>query len=116
MYGGDEVPEEPRGRGRSRSGGDAEPRERGRRESPRAAPVSRDPFFDKPYEEPKVVDAVPSWESTTPRVARTISANIKTKRRVAALFKPETPVSDAVKPETPDSEASQRDIPVSEPS
>jgi hypothetical protein len=46
--------------------------------------VSRDPFFDKPYEAP-AVEAAPAWESTSKPVSR-ISANIKTKRKVAALF------------------------------
>ncbi len=51
--------------------------------------LSKDPFFDKPYE-PSVVsdDAKPSWESTPARTgSRNISANIKSKRKVAALFK-----------------------------
>jgi ATP-dependent RNA helicase RhlE len=96
MYGGDEVPDEPR---------DAAPRNRPpadfarenfraerppRRDYARPPQVSRDPFFDKPYEAPAVsADAAPAWEPTTPRTTRSISANIKPKRRVAALFKPE---------------------------
>jgi ATP-dependent RNA helicase RhlE len=56
----------------------------------RPAPVSRDPFFDKPYEAPAVVDATaaPSWEATAKGASGSrVSANIKTKRKVAALFK-----------------------------
>ena len=56
-------------------------------------PVSKDPFFDKPYEEPAVTDA-PSWDSAEPRPVRSISANIKSRRRVAALFKPEVPAPE----------------------
>jgi ATP-dependent RNA helicase RhlE len=56
----------------------------------RPAPVSRDPFFDKPYEAPAVGDAsaAPSWEASA-KSANTsrVSANIKTKKKVAALFK-----------------------------
>jgi superfamily II DNA/RNA helicase len=54
------------------------------RDYARTAPVSRDPFFDKPYEAP-AAEAAPAWESTAKPVSR-ISANIKTKRKVAALF------------------------------
>ena len=54
----------------------------------RPAPVSRDPFFDKPYE-PSAAEAAPSWESTARPANRSISANIKSKRKVAALFKSE---------------------------
>ena len=94
MYGSDEVPAEPRGPGRSRSGADTDRRERvPRRDLVRPPPVSRDPFFDKPYEEPATESQSPAWESATPRPARSISANIKPKRRVAALFKPETVVA-----------------------
>ena len=55
-------------------------------------PVSRDPFFDKPYE-PGNAEAVPSWEAqASARPARSISSNIKPRRKVAALFKtPEVP-------------------------
>ena len=59
----------------------------------RPAPVSRDPFFDKPYEPtaaPADASAAPSWESAVRPTTRSISANIKPKRKVAALFKPET--------------------------
>jgi superfamily II DNA/RNA helicase len=65
-------------------------RERERERAPqrdyaRPAPVSRDPFFDKPYEAP-ASDAPPAWESTAKPASR-VSANIKPKRKVAALFK-----------------------------
>ena len=51
------------------------------------APVSRDPFFDKPYE-PGNATAVPAWEAQSPAVpTRSISSNIKPRRKVAALFK-----------------------------
>ena len=54
----------------------------------RPAAVSRDPFFEKPYEA-STPDAAPVWEkqaSPTPSRAG-LSANIKPKRKVAALFK-----------------------------
>jgi hypothetical protein len=57
------------------------------RDYARAVPVSRDPFFDKPYEAPPV-EAAPNWEAAKP-AGRGISANIKPKRKVAALFKAE---------------------------
>ncbi len=54
----------------------------------RPVPVSRDPFFDKPYEPTPVVTEAPSWEATARTSPRSsISANIKPKRKVAALFK-----------------------------
>ncbi len=96
MYAGEEVPEEPRGPGaRPRSGGEAVARaERPpRRDYSRPPPVSRDPFFDKPYEAPTTAESTPAWEAAAPRAARSISANIKPKRRVAALFKAETATS-----------------------
>ena len=50
--------------------------------------LSKDPFFDKPYEpSPQAEDVKPSWESTPRTGSRNISANIKSKRKVAALFK-----------------------------
>jgi superfamily II DNA/RNA helicase len=64
------------------------PRER--RSSFRPAQVSRDPFFEKPYEAPSLEQAAAaSWEASPKTTAsRTgISANIKPKRKVAALFK-----------------------------
>jgi len=90
----DEVPDEPRGpsAGRGRPAGeggrDAPRAERApRRDYARPQPVSRDPFFDKPYEAP-AADAAPAWEPSAARPpVRSISANIKPKRRVAALFK-----------------------------
>lgn len=61
--------------------------DRPRRDYSRPAQATRDPFFDKPYEAP-AAECVPAWEAATIRPgARTISANIKSKRRVAALFK-----------------------------
>jgi superfamily II DNA/RNA helicase len=64
---------------------------RDRRSSFRPAQVSRDPFFEKPYEAPAAQDdaASASWESTSKSApARPgLSANIKPKRKVAALFK-----------------------------
>ena len=48
--------------------------------------VSRDPFFDQPYES-NASDTPPAWEkATTVPVARGLSPNIKPKKRVAALF------------------------------
>jgi len=56
----------------------------------RPVPVSRDPFFDKPYEPAPVAQAeAPSWEASARTATRSISANIKPKRKVAALFKTE---------------------------
>ena len=66
--------------------GQDSPRER-RSGGFRPAPVSRDPFFDKPYEAPQA-DAPAGWESTRGTMPRSpVSANIKPKRKVAALFK-----------------------------
>jgi ATP-dependent RNA helicase RhlE len=72
-----------------------EPREPGRDREPyrgfRPAPVSRDPFFEKPYEATSV-EAAPSWEAATKAPVRNgISSNIKSKRKVAALFKAPQP-------------------------
>ena len=60
----------------------------------RPAPVSRDPFFDKPYEAPDAPDAqgVPGWEATVRPARSSASPNIKPRRKVAALFK--APVSE----------------------
>ncbi len=95
--GGDNGRSAPRGasrnepRGESRSSGRGEGRREGgnegRREYARAPAQSRDPFFDKPYEPSVAADAAPSWEAAARPVARSISANIKSKRKVAALFK-----------------------------
>jgi ATP-dependent RNA helicase RhlE len=63
---------------------------RDRRSSFRPPQVSRDPFFEKPYEAPSSEQgATASWESTPKTaVARPgVSPNIKPKRKVAALFK-----------------------------
>ncbi len=54
----------------------------------RAAPPSRDPFFDKPYE--PSADAAPAWEAA-PKPApvpavRGLSANIRPKKKVASLL------------------------------
>jgi ATP-dependent RNA helicase RhlE len=54
----------------------------------RAAPVSRDPFFDRPYEAP-ASDTPPAWEpasKTAPQAPRGLSPNIKPKKKVAALL------------------------------
>jgi ATP-dependent RNA helicase RhlE len=67
----------------------------------RPPPVSRDPFFDKPYEEPVAAKEVAPWEPSAPPAARSISANIKPKRRVAALFKPEPQVTEPPVAEPP---------------
>jgi len=54
----------------------------------RPAAISRDPFFEKPYEASAAADAAPAWEAATKAAPRSsISANIKPKRKVAALFK-----------------------------
>ncbi len=55
----------------------------------RPVQVSRDPFFDKPYEPSAVTaEAAPAWEASARTAPRSsISANIKPKRKVAALFK-----------------------------
>ena len=63
---------------------------RDRRSSFRPAQVSRDPFFEKPYEAPSLEQAAAaSWEASPKTTASRsgISANIKPKRKVAALFK-----------------------------
>ncbi|MDB5898629.1 MAG: rhlE2, partial [Ramlibacter sp.] len=81
------------GRRAWREAGDEEPRrervdvqEQRRREPPRPAPASRDPFFDQPYEPPAREEA-PAWEAGAKAAVNRISANIKPKRKVAALFK-----------------------------
>ena len=70
------------------------PRDRPERRERREAPpqrqaVSRDPFFDKPYESTLAADAQPVWEASAKGGgARSgVSANIKPKKKVAALFK-----------------------------
>ena len=107
MYAADEVPDEPGrpsgGRGRPQADGQRDVRRadhQPRRDFARPPPVSRDPFFDKPYEAPSAAaDAAPAWEPSTARPARSISANIKSKRRVAALFK-----TDPQPEQTPETE------------
>ena len=62
--------------------------ERGpRRDFSRPNPISRDPFFDKPYEAPVIVAAPATWEAAARSAPRGTSANIKHKIKVAALFK-----------------------------
>ncbi len=58
------------------------------RYAPRPERVSRDPFFDKPYEvsEPSVAVTAPAWEAQAKTASR-VSPNIKTRKKVAALFK-----------------------------
>jgi ATP-dependent RNA helicase RhlE len=90
MYSADETAGD--GRGRVDTAHDsqyARPERAPRRDFARPVPVSRDPFFDKPYETP-APEAAPAWEAAAKNPAsRGISANIKTKRKVAALFKSE---------------------------
>ena len=66
--------------------------ERNPRSAPRGfrpAPVSRDPFFEKPYEAPTAAAVAADWEAAARNQAgRAVSPNIKHKRKVAALFKP----------------------------
>lgn len=59
-----------------------------RRDFARTPQAPRDPFFDKPYEEPAVATTAttPSWEAAA-RPASRVSPNIKPKVKVAALFK-----------------------------
>ena len=51
--------------------------------------VSRDPFFDRPYEAGAPAESLPSWEaSSKANPARNgVSANIKPRKKIAALFK-----------------------------
>ncbi|EER58246.1 DEAD/DEAH box helicase domain protein [Acidovorax delafieldii 2AN] len=90
---GDAAPRDaaPRERDRERR----EPREPREYRGFRPAVVSRDPFFDKPYESSER-DAAPAWEAATRSPARSsVSANIKPKRKVAALFKAAQPETSA---------------------
>ena len=70
------------------------PRERRERReyTPHRPPVvSRDPFFDRPYEAASAVpDGQPAWDASAKAgPARSgVSANIKPKKKIAALFKP----------------------------
>ena len=70
-----------RSRDRSR---DDEPQDR--RERYRPVPVSRDPFFDKPYEAKAAEPA--SWDASAKPVPARGAASTKARRKVAALFKP----------------------------
>ncbi len=76
---------------RERSERTERPERRERREyTPHRQPaVSRDPFFDQPYESTAAADAQPAWEAAAKaNPARSgVSANIKPKKKVAALFK-----------------------------
>ena len=67
------------------------PERRERREyAPHRLPaMSRDPFFDRPYEPSTSAPAQPSWEAAAKaNPARSnISSNIKPRKKVAALFK-----------------------------
>ena len=78
-----------RSAGASRESQYARPERAPRRDFSRPVPMSRDPFFDKPYEAVPASESVPSWEAAVKPANRSISANIKPKRRVAALFKAE---------------------------
>jgi ATP-dependent RNA helicase RhlE len=83
---------------RAREDEDDRPRDRADRSertepAPRfsyAAPrISRDPFFDKPYEPTATAaDVQPAWESKTAAAApaRGLSPNIRSKRKVASLL------------------------------
>ncbi|MFG5778090.1 DEAD/DEAH box helicase [Comamonas sp. J-3] len=75
-----------RSRDRSR---EEEPQDR--RERYRPAPVSRDPFFDKPYEAKAAEPA--AWDASAKPVPARGAASTKARRKVAALFKP-MPVSN----------------------
>lgn len=71
---------------------DAEEAPRERRERREPAPqrqsMSRDPFFDKPYESSLPAEVQPAWEEAVKSgTSRGVSANIKPKKKVAALFK-----------------------------
>ena len=62
-----------------------------RRERYRPAPVSRDPFFDKPYVAKAAEPA--AWDASSKPAPARGAASVKPRRKVAALFKP-TPTSD----------------------
>ena len=69
---------------------EASPQRERREYTPHRQPtVSRDPFFDQPYESSAAPDAQPAWEAAAKaNPARSgVSANIKPKKKVAALFK-----------------------------
>ncbi|HEX2012325.1 MAG TPA: DEAD/DEAH box helicase [Roseateles sp.] len=57
--------------------------------APRPVPVSRDPFFDKPYEPSASGGDAPAWEKAAPAATaggKGLSPYIKPKKKVAALF------------------------------
>ncbi|QNP49652.1 DEAD/DEAH box helicase [Diaphorobacter aerolatus] len=95
-WGGDEDDSRPSGGGGSSfhsRGGHREGRDN--RGGYRQSSVSRDPFFDKPYEASAANAEPATWEAAAKaQPARGgVSANIKSKRKVAALFKPMTETS-----------------------
>jgi len=51
--------------------------------------VSRDPFFDRPYEPGAPAESLPSWEASSKAgpARNAVSPNIKPKKKIAALFK-----------------------------
>jgi superfamily II DNA/RNA helicase len=72
----------------SHEGQYARPDRSARRDFGHRPAAARDPFFERPYEAPTLVQGTPAWEATPgTHGVRSISANIKSKRRVAALFK-----------------------------
>ena len=82
--------------------GEAEERSPRARGGFRPTPVSRDPFFDKPYESP-AADAAPGWEAAAQPARSSVSRNIKPRKSVAALFKaPETSESSAAMTPAPE--------------
>ena len=56
----------------------------------RPAVVSRDPFFEKPYEAPAASSEAAHWEAAgrVPAGGRVVSPNIKSRRKLAALLRP----------------------------
>ncbi len=81
-----------RSEGRSEGRGrDAEPQDR--RERYRPAPVSRDPFFDKPYV-PSAAVPTAAWDASNKPAPSRGAASIKARRKVPALFKP-TPTTES---------------------
>jgi superfamily II DNA/RNA helicase len=87
--GGDNGRSGGRGEGRGDGRSDGRPARSPRSDYSRPAPMSRDPFFDKPYEPAVAAESAttPSWESAARPALRSISANIRHKVKVAALFK-----------------------------
>ena len=67
----------------------AERRERREYTPHRQPAVSRDPFFDRPYEPGAPAQSLPSWEASAGAEAprNGTSANIKPRKKIAALFK-----------------------------